>query len=285
MNFFDHVYHCLIETDVAQKCALTKQLYQLYDTVEKLENIDFSASALEQDNALIPGTPEKPLHVIPSEVKKRGLGSDHGRASFIHSIAHIEFNAINLALDAAWRFRNMPAQFYRDWLDVAAEEAYHFSLLQQRLVKLGFDYGDFPAHNGLWEMAEDTAHDVMTRMALVPRVLEARGLDITPLMMKKLAKAGDHETVELLDIILRDEIRHVGIGSHWFHHCCAQQGVEPIATFLSLIKQYLVCPPKSPFNNEAREGAGFSRGEIDALLAMEQRWLKEVQGKHQNKVS
>ena len=282
-QFFKDVYDCLIETNVTQKCLLTRQLYQKYDTVLKLQGIDFSVLAVE-DGRQIPGVPSKPIHVAPAKVKKRGLGSDRGRATFIHSIAHIEFNAINLALDAAWRFRGMPTLFYRDWLDVAAEEAQHFGLLQNRLQELGFDYGDFTAHNGLWEMAEDTAHDVMTRMALVPRVLEARGLDITPLMMEKLSRVGDVQTVKILETILNDEIRHVGIGSHWFHYCCAQKDVAPMSTFLSLINQYLVCPPKSPFNDEARDKAGFSAEEIEALLEMEQRWLVEVQGQHQNKI-
>ncbi|XP_014680055.1 PREDICTED: uncharacterized protein HI_0077-like, partial [Priapulus caudatus] len=133
----------------------------------------------------------------------------------IHAVTHIEFNAINLALDALYRFQHMPRDFYIDWLQVAAEEAHHFSLLRQRLEKMGYHYGDMPAHNGLWEMTVATDHDVLTRMALVPRVLEARGLDVTPGMMERLKKVDDQETVDILTLILRDEIGHVAIGSRW----------------------------------------------------------------------
>ncbi|XLM22000.1 ferritin-like domain-containing protein, partial [Chromobacterium piscinae] len=136
--------------------------------------------------------------------------------ALLHAIAHIEFNAVNLALDAAWRFRDMPDGFVDDWLRVAAEEAGHFRLLQGRLAELGFSYGDFPAHDGLWTMCRKTDHDAMIRMALVPRVLEARGLDVTPGIQRRLAGIGDHASVAVLDIILRDEIGHVQIGNRWF---------------------------------------------------------------------
>ncbi len=274
-DFFDSLYHALIESNVTEKCRLTTVLQQRFSTADSLSGFNLSTPS-NQDNRLIPGCPIKPDLVAPGKVKRRGLGSEMGRASFIHAIAHIEFNAINLALDAAWRFRSMPAQFYTDWLLVASEEAYHFSLLETRLNQLGHDYGDFPAHNGLWEMAEDTSHDVMTRMALVPRVLEARGLDITPFMMKKLTDNGDTETVRLLKIILQDEIGHVRIGSRWFHHCCDQRSLAPVPTFLALIKDHMTCPPKSPFNDQARTQAGFTQLELDELLALERQWVNEI---------
>ena len=216
----------------------------------------------------IPGRPDKPELIPHAKLKQRKLGSDLGRATLIHAIAHIEFNAINLALDAVYRFRDMPDDYYTDWLKVASEEAYHFSLLEQRLQDLGYKYGDLPAHNGLWEMVIKTDHDVMIRMALVPRVLEARGLDVTPAMIKKLEKVGDSETVNALEIILRDEIGHVAIGSHWFKYCCELRDLEPEQTFRDLLKTYMGGLLRGPFHAEARLKAGFSQQEIDALVKM-----------------
>ena len=215
-----------------------------------------------------PGRPEKPELLPHAKLKQRKLGSDLGRATLIHAIAHIEFNAINLALDAVYRFRDMPDDFYTDWLKVASEEAYHFSLLEQRLQDLGYMYGDFPAHNGLWEMVLKTDHDVMIRMALVPRVLEARGLDVTPAMMQRLEKIGDTKTVNALEIILRDEIGHVAIGSHWFKYCCELRSLNPEKTFRDLLNTYMGGMLRGPFHTEARLKAGFSQQEIDELVKM-----------------
>jgi uncharacterized ferritin-like protein (DUF455 family) len=183
----------------------------------------------------------------------------------VHAIAHIEFNAINLALDAAYRFRDMPPEYHGDWLSVAADEARHFRLLQDRLAELGISYGDFPAHNGLWEMAEKTADRCLVRMALVPRVLEARGLDVTPGMIERLAAAGDHATVAVLRVILAEEVRHVAIGTRWFRYCCEREGLEPSATFLDLLERRHAGTVRGPFNLEARYAAGFSRQEMAAL--------------------
>lgn len=213
----------------------------------------------------IPGRPEKPLLVPPTEVEKRSMRTVEGRAALIHALAHIEFNAINLALDAIWRFADMPEQYYRDWLQVAQEEAYHFSLLNAHLQSLGFHYGDFTAHNSLWEMAERTKDDVLARMALVPRTLEARGLDASPPLRNKLAQIGDIKAAEILDIILRDEIGHVAIGNHWFNWLCAQRGLEPVRAYQQLAAQYKAPKLHRPFNLEARRKAGFSEGEL-ALL-------------------
>ena len=223
----------------------------------------------------IPGRPTKPELVSPKKLKHRKLTSKSGRANLIHAVTHIEFNAINLALDAVYRFRNMPAEFYIDWLQVAAEEAYHFGLLRGRLEKMGYHYGELPAHNGLWEMTLKTDHDVMVRMALVPRVLEARGLDVTPGMMQRLAAAGDQETVAILKIILEEEIGHVTIGSRWFHYCCKKRGLEPLKTFRKLLLEYMGAPLRSPFYTEARLQAGFSQQELDELLAMEKQWIAD----------
>lgn len=207
--------------------------------------------------------------VPPSQLPRRGLGSVEGRQALIHAIAHIEFNAINLGLDAALRFPGMPDGFYRDWLSVAADEARHFSMLDARLGELGIRYGDLPAHNGLWEMAEKTAHDVLIRMALVPRVLEARGLDVTPGMIDRLAAVGDDDTVALLRIILEEEEEHVAIGSRWFRSLCAQRRMAPEATFRRLLEEYFGAPLRGPFNLDARRRAGFSAEEIDRLAAID----------------
>jgi uncharacterized ferritin-like protein (DUF455 family) len=213
----------------------------------------------------LPGRPERPELVAPTEVKRRKLSNPAGRASMIHAIVHIEFNAINLALDAIWRFDGMPPQYYADWLQVAQEEAYHFSLLREHLGVLGYDYGDFPAHNGLWELAERTADDVLARMALVPRTMEARGLDATPAIQARLQQAGDVAASAILDIILRDEIGHVAIGNRWFGWLCEQRGLAPVACFADLAERYRAPKLRAPFNLQARRAAGFSEVELTLL--------------------
>lgn len=217
----------------------------------------------------VAGRPQKPVLVEPSKLRHRRLGSQQGRAALVHAIAHIEFNAINLALDAAYRFRDMPRQYYLDWISVAVDEARHFELLSARLKSLGFNYGDFPAHNGLWEMAQRTADDCLKRMALVPRVLEARGLDVTPGMIERLKSVGDNETVGILRIILEEEVRHVEIGSSWFRICCDQQGLDPESTFLGLLKEYFGDTLRGPFNIPARMQAGFTQREMDAISGVQ----------------
>ena len=246
-----------------QKVKLTKALHQ---EIVAAESFSFGDGLPASCRIEIPGRPEKPELVHPRDVKHRKLTTPEGRAGLVHAVSHIEFNAINLALDAVYRFRNMPEQFYRDWLLVAAEESKHFSLLQDRLVTMGMQYGDLPAHNGLWEMSVKTDHDVLTRMALVPRVLEARGLDVTPGMIKRLEQVGDVETVAILGIILSEEIGHVAIGSHWFKYCCDLQSFEPEATFRKLLKEYMGGGLRGPFHEEARMQAGFSAKEMAALV-------------------
>ena len=213
----------------------------------------------------IPGRPERPELVPPLGVKRRAMNTVEGRAVLIHALAHIEFNAINLALDAIWRFAGMPEQYYVDWLQVAQEEAYHFTLLSQHLISLGFQYGDFPAHNSLWEMVERTQSDVLARMALVPRTMEARGLDATPAIRAKLAQAGDKGAAAILDIILRDEIGHVAIGNHWFAQLCKERKLEPISCYAELALQYRAPKMRGPFNLDARRAAGFSEDELLVL--------------------
>jgi uncharacterized ferritin-like protein (DUF455 family) len=223
------------------------------------------------DLSRVPGRPAKPVLVHPAQVAQRKLGSPAGRAALVHAVAHIEFNAINLALDAVARFGPaMPPDYVTDWLRVAAEEAHHYALLAARLIELGATYGDFPAHNGLWEMAQKTSDDVLARMALVPRILEARGLDVTPQIQAKLKQAGDPQTVAILDIILRDEVGHVAIGNQWFRTLCAARRLEPEACFSALMKQYDAPQIKPPFNTEARLRGGFTASEIAWLQARAQ---------------
>jgi len=190
-----------------------------------------------------------------------------GRAALLHAVAHIEFNAINLALDAAWRFAGLPPAYYRDWLRVASEEALHFTLLRGHLRTLAHDYGDFDAHDGLWAMAERTAGDAVARMALVPRTLEARGLDATPPMQARLQRAGDLRAVEILDVILRDEIGHVAIGNRWYRWLCARDGLDAEAHFARLVQRHAAPRLRAPFNLAARRAAGFSDAELAALQA------------------
>ena len=215
----------------------------------------------------MPGRPSRPGLVHPRDLPRRGFGSGEGRAAFIHAVAHIEFNAIDLAWDAVYRFRGLPAQYYADWVAVANDEARHFTLLRARLRELGHDYGDFDAHNGLWEMAEKTAHDGLARMALVPRVLEARGLDVTPAMIVKLREFGDEATARILELILCEEIAHVAAGSRWFRWHCEQRGVEPRSTFRALLREYAGGVLHPPFNYAARAEAGFDQDELAALTA------------------
>ncbi len=214
-----------------------------------------------------PGRPARPRLVDPREVPRRPVGSEEGRAALLHAIAHIEFNAINLALDAAWRF-DMPMEFVRDWLSVAVDEAKHFRMLRDELRSRGHDYGDFDAHDGLWQLAWRTRHDVLARMALVPRVMEARGLDATPPLQRRLRGAGDLRAVAILQVILDEEVRHVAIGNHWYHALCAQRGLDPRETFVELYARHAVPPVRGPLNREARLAAGFTAGELD--------WLNEA---------
>ena len=215
----------------------------------------------------MPGRPARPALVHPRDLPRRGFGTDEGRAAFIHAVAHIEFNAMDLAWDAVYRFRGMPPEFYADWVSVASDEARHFNMLRARLREFGRDYGDFDAHNGLWEMAEKTAHDGLARMALVPRVLEARGLDVTPGMIVKLRALGDDATAGILDVILREEVAHVAAGSRWYRWCCARAGIEPRARFRELLREYASGVLHKPFNTQARLDAGFDAEELEGLLA------------------
>jgi uncharacterized ferritin-like protein (DUF455 family) len=212
-----------------------------------------------------PGRPERPRLVAPADLPRRRAGSPAGHGALLHSIAHIEFNAIDLALDCVYRYRGLPRLYYEGWLRVAAEEAAHFRLMRGRLNSLGFEYGDFDAHNGLWEMACKTADDPLARMALVPRVLEARGLDATPPIMAKLRAIGDLASIQVLEVILRDEVGHVALGDEWFRYLCRERGLEPEATYLALLTRFDAPWPQAPLNVAARREAGFGAEELDRL--------------------
>ncbi|MDR9498585.1 MAG: ferritin-like domain-containing protein [Hydrogenovibrio sp.] len=263
MNLFEAAYDCLMEADLSEKVARLQRLQIdwsegrfAFDPTETIEKVPDA------------GRPDKPLLVSPKDLPKRRLGSREGHAALMHSIAHIEFNAVNLALDAIYRFQDMPYEYYRDWLGVAGEEAYHFQIVREHLAHLGYAYGDFAAHNGLWVSTYETDHDPLVRMAMVPRTLEARGLDVTPPMMRKLRSMGDKRGVEILKILLRDEIGHVEVGTRWYRYLCEQRGLNPFTTFTDLIGEYFHGDLRGPFNFEARKEAGFSDEELD--------WLRQV---------
>ena len=263
MELREAAYRALCETQATDKVQAVQQLW-----LER-QRLALDVQAPLQDSShKAPGRPDKPLLQNPQHVPQRSVHTDNGLAALVHSVCHIEFNAINLALDAIWRFAGLPPKYYQDWLLVAYEESTHFELLQDLLAQMGHTYGDFAAHDGLWSMCEKTAADVLARMALVPRTLEARGLDATPLIQAKLQRANTPEAlavVGILDIILRDEVGHVAIGNHWYRWLCAQRGLDPEAHYPTLVALYDAPRLKPPFNDAARLQAGFSAQEISAL--------------------
>lgn len=265
VDLFEAARACLDEPDPVRKMAMTREAAAAF--VRGQLAVPADAPAPSPIGA--PGRPALPQLVSPRDLPQRGLGSAAGRAGFLHAVAHIEFNAVNLAWDAVYRFRDMPAEYYADWVQVADDEARHFAMLVERLRAIGFAYGDFPAHNGLWEMAEATAHSCLRRMALVPRVLEARGLDVTPGMITRLRQAGDDASADVLEVILREEVAHVGFGTRWFHWCCEREGLAPGREFIRLVREASRGVLRGPFNRPARAQAGFDDYEMAELEAME----------------
>ena len=252
----------LLITDPKTK---VERLNQLFDDQRDGRLSLISSACLSAKGHQLPGRPLRPELVPPLTVPKRAMHTVVGRHSLLHSLAHIEFNAMNLALDAIWRFADMPAQYYVDWLKVAKEEAYHFSLIEEHLQLLGLAYGDFPAHNSLWEMVERTSDAVIARMALVPRTMEARGLDAVPAIRDRFKQIKDDRVVEILEIILRDEVGHVSIGNQWFNFLCTKENLSPIKAYQDLAKQYRAPALRGPFNLEARKLAGFTVEELSLL--------------------
>lgn len=262
-SLFVAAFACLREEDPARKVELSHDAAAAWRAGRLEATDDSPPRELEE-----PGRPEHPELVPPRELAKRSVKGAKGRAALIHAVAHIEFNAINLAWDAVHRFRGLPHAFYADWVQVADEEAHHFTLMRGRLLDLGFDYGDFPAHHGLWSMAQRTAHDPLVRMAMIPRVMEARGLDVTPGMIGRFRVAGDEETAACLEIILRDEVGHVAAGTRWFRHLCTERGLDAQAVYFELLANYLTGEVRCPLNIPDRRKAGFAQTELDRLEAL-----------------
>ena len=250
---------CLLSTDITEKVARVQQLQEAWQAGQ------LQVQAVPLDDHREAGRPARPELVAPRQVQRRKFSTPAGQAALIHAVAHIEFNAINLACDAVSRYHDLPVAYYADWIQVAAEEAKHFGLLQDRLAATGYQYGDFPAHNGLWELAQTTADNFVQRMAIVPRVMEARGLDVTPGMIKRFEQVGDTETAAVLHIILDDEIGHVAIGSRWYQYACIAEGLEPEAHYLQLLRTEFRHLLRTPFHTEARLAAGFSAHELEQM--------------------
>jgi len=256
-NIFDFAEACLHRTDIDEKLHLTAQAWQLYQQGA----LQFDATSEPQDINQV-CFPEKPELLAPKFMARRKLGSPEGVQAFYHALAHIEFIAIYLAWDMLYRFRGMPLEFYQNWLQVAQEEALHFALIREHLRKHDIDYGDLPAHQGLWEHAQDTAGDILARLAIIPRCMEARGLDVTPAMIEKFRSINDQQGVNILERIYHDEQQHVQFGSDWFHYQCQKQQLNSDQTFQELILKYYKSKPKGPFNKQVRLKVGFSENEL-----------------------
>jgi uncharacterized ferritin-like protein (DUF455 family) len=260
-NLYDIAEACLHHANIGEKLELTHYAQQLLADGQ----LSFGS---HQPVAPIASVifPPKPVLQAPRHMPKRNLTSQDGVIAFFHAIAHVEFMAIYLAWDLLYRFRGLPEQFYQDWLCVADEEAQHFELLRQHLRSFNVEYGDLPAHGGLWDHAVETAGDLLARLALVPRCMEARGLDVTPGIIAKFAAKGDETGIAILNRILTDEVKHVERGSYWFKTLCNEQGLSPETHYQCLISQYYRGgKPKGPFNREMRKVAGFSDAELDWL--------------------
>lgn len=255
--FFEGVADALAAVSVEEKKRLVAALPELAEP---------EAGLCAVDEIVAPGYPAGLSFVQPGEVRRRAVGSQGGRAAMLHAIAHIEFTAINLALEHVFRFRGLPMPFYQDWLRVAEEEIDHFQQVEGRLHALGCRYGELPAHGGLWAMAEKTRESLAARMALVPRFFEARGLDATPPIIRRFESAGDEATVAALQVILRDEVGHVALGDRWFRDACRREGKAAEPAYRELLSVHGL-RPKAPLNLDARRAAGFSDAELADLVA------------------
>ena len=260
-NVFDLAAECLFSGSIDVKLTVT----QLAERLAAERRLVFISTGPPQPigDTVFPARPET---VEPSCLPRRGLSSLEGRIALLHSIAHIEFYAIHLAWDIVYRFRDMPESFYHDWIGVAADEALHFSMIRHRLRDFKTDYGDLPVHRGLWDIAELTADDLLARLALVPRTMEARGLDVTPGMIQKLQKINDTDSVAVLQRILHDEIGHVATGSHWFQSLCEAKSLDPEKTYIEYVRRLFSGKVRRPINRELRRRAGFTDSELDSLL-------------------
>jgi uncharacterized ferritin-like protein (DUF455 family) len=262
-SVYTRLQQALQSPEVGEKCATVVTLWADFQA----NRLDLTPSGAILDARTVAGWPARPLLVPPRAVPMRDPNTPEGQVALIHAIAHIEFSAINLALDAAYRFRAFPEAerraYLADWIRIADEERDHFSRVAQRLQELGVDYGDLPAHAGLWDAAIETEDDFLDRMTLVPRVLEARGLDVTPGIRKKFAKIGDVAMLEALDVIYREEVGHVAAGTQWFQWGCAQQGLDAEYEFEQRAARLAQGRLRGPFNHDARKNAGFTAREME----------------------
>ncbi|NBN62351.1 ferritin-like domain-containing protein [Pannonibacter tanglangensis] len=245
-------------TDTAEKVRLA------YDTAKAWYGRHLGLGSLSLSGPMPerPGRPERPVLLAPRDMPKRALGGDAGKIALLHSLAHIELNAVDLTWDLIGRFADtrLPRSYYDDWVRVGLEEAKHFSMLEDRLGELGAAYGDLPAHDGLWQAAQSTGRDLAARLAIIPLVLEARGLDITPPMIEKAEALGDHATARVLGVIYRDEKNHVAFGAKWFRFLCDRTGERPEPKFHELVRTHFRGALKPPFNDRARSEAGLTPG-------------------------
>ncbi len=262
-ELFYLAHQCLVESNLDNKLLLSS------DAAKKILDGDINIVPCSIDVELIkPGRPEKPVLITPKDVPRRNIQTNEGRSAMVHSFAHIEFNAINLVWDLICRFQDMPDEFYIDWTRVAAEETKHFKLLRENLNGMGYDYGDFPAHDGLWTIAKQTEHDLLLRLAVVPRMMEARGLDVTPNLIERFRQIKDDKTVSILELILEEEIGHVLVGTKWYRYMCAQLDMEPEDKFKQIINDFFPSAKTKKINSKARLKAGFSQAELDYLAAI-----------------
>jgi uncharacterized ferritin-like protein (DUF455 family) len=264
LSLRDAAARAVAAADLDEKTARTRAAYARWKgrTLSLRDPGDFRP----QDR---PGRPARPELVPPTKVKRRTLNSERGRITLLHAICHIELNAIDLALDIVARFagKQMPLSFFDGWMQVAFEEAKHFNMVRDRLRDLGSDYGDLPAHDGLWQAAHDTRNSLMARLAVVPLILEARGLDVTPSMRAAMRATGDEASAAVLDVIYEDEKKHVAVGAKWFRFLCARQKLDPSAEFQALVRANFRGGLKPPFNDLARAAAGLTPSFYRSLAA------------------
>ncbi|WP_310619741.1 ferritin-like domain-containing protein [Flexibacterium corallicola] len=249
-----------------EKVALAYQTAELWFK----RKLSIHRASLEKPMPDRPGRPAKPQLLAPRDMPKRAIGGTSGKLALLHSLAHIELNAIDLTWDLIGRFwrEPLPRSYYDDWVQVGLEEAKHYSMLSKHLAGLGHKYGDLPAHDGLWQAAQSTGKDMMGRLAIIPLVLEARGLDITPPMIEKAYKSGDAETAKILEVIYRDEKGHVAYGAKWFRFMCDRHGQHPESTFQKLVRKHFKGPLKPPFNDRARSESGLTPGFYRPLIKL-----------------
>ena len=276
-NLYQEANNCFLTSDPDEKLQLSLEISS--DWEAGLLDWQDGEPAIQYD---LPGRLDKPLFVAVNKVKNRGFKSVQQRAALIHALTHIELTAVNLAWDSIYRYRHLPREYYDDWVQTGKEESQHFYLLRKSLNDMGYDYGDFPVHDELWQMAVTTAADLKARMAIVHRVLEARALDVVPYSVDKFRELGDKQTADSLVIIANDEIGHVNAGSRWFRYCCAQEQVDSDKMFFTLIKKYLRSTPQAPFNHDARMKAGFSLYEMQQLEHLDLEYKKQKAARKAN---